>query len=237
MYAHLIALALLFLSRPTSAQTVAGPPDHQTFEVLLQQYVNDQGKVNYKGLVTDKARLDAYCETLSANPPQESWSREAQMAYWINAYNAFTIKLIADHYPTQSIMRFDGGKTWDVRRISIGGKKYSLNNIENDILRPQFKDARIHFAINCAAKGCPPLWNHAYTAENLEETLKMRATAFINNPAFNTIKRDNASVSKIFEWYGKDFGDLRTFLNHYSKVVLKSGAVIGFNEYDWDLNE
>ncbi|MCB0543200.1 MAG: DUF547 domain-containing protein, partial [Saprospiraceae bacterium] len=112
-----------------------------------------------------------------------------------------------------------------------------LNNIENDILRPQFGDARIHFAINCAARSCPPLWNHAYTAENLETTLESRARAFINNSKYNTITANRARVSKIFEWYAADFGDLKSFLNRYSDVALNKNAAVSFNEYDWALNE
>lgn len=212
-------------------------PSHAGLDSLLQKYVSETGKVNYKGLKDSKDALYAYCQLLSDNPVQDAWSREEKMAYWINAYNAFTLRLIADHYPTPSIMRFDGGKTWDVKRIAIGGKKYSLNDIENDILRPQFKDPRIHFAINCAAKSCPPLRNRAYTAENLDSTLEARTRAFINDPQYNTLTASKASVSKIFEWYAADFGDLKNYLNRYADTQLKPSATVVFLEYDWALNE
>lgn len=211
--------------------------NHQGLDSLLQRYVSAAGKVNYKGLKTQKAALDAYCQLLSDNPVQDQWSREEKMAYWINAYNAFTLKLMADNYPTNSILNFDNGKTWDVRRIRLGDKKYSLNNLENDILRPVFKDPRIHFAINCAARSCPPLWNHAYTADNVEVTLETRTRAFINNSQFNTLSSTRAQVSKIFDWYGADFGNLRVFLNRYATTQLEEGAVVRFNEYDWGVNE
>ncbi|MEO6039135.1 MAG: DUF547 domain-containing protein, partial [Saprospiraceae bacterium] len=133
--------------------------------------------------------------------------------------------------------RFDGGKTWDVKRINLGGKKYSLNQIENEIIRPQFQEPRIHFAINCAAKSCPPLYNHAFTTENLDSTLESRARLFINDKRFNTITAGKATVSKVFDWYGADFGDLRKFLNRYANTQLKAAAAIRFKEYDWDLNE
>lgn len=220
-----------------AAPMMESPVSHDALDSLLQKYVSATGKVNYKGLKADKQALYDYCTYLSENPVQDDWSRAAQMAYWINAYNAFTLKLIVDNYPTKSILNFDGGKTWDVKRIKIGDKKYSLNNIENDILRPKFKDARIHFAVNCAAKSCPPLWSHAYTAENLESTLEARAKAFINNTSYNNISATKASVSKIFDWYGVDFGDLKKFLNRYAKLQLKSNAVVSFEEYNWDLNE
>jgi hypothetical protein len=211
-------------------------PSHDQWHTLLQKHVNSTGKVDYKGFQKDRAALDAYLKLLSDNPPQNNWSRDEKMAYWINAYNAFTIDLIADHYPLKSIMDLDGGKTWDVPRITLGGKKYSLNQIENDILRPQFQDARIHFVINCAARSCPPLWNQAFTAKNLSSALDQRTRTFINDPQYNTLKGKTPAVSKIFEWYAADFGDLRTFLNRYGKVKIPEGAKIGFQEYDWGVN-
>lgn len=239
-----LVASLLFVLQTATAQPAAlsNPPvfqglNHQILDSLLQKHVSDKGKVNYKGLKNDKARLDRYCQLLSANPPQEGWSKEETMAYWINAYNAFTLKLVVDNYPTKSIMNFDRGKTWDVRRISIGDKKYSLNNLENDILRPQYKDPRIHFAINCAAKSCPPLWNHAYTAENLEATLEARTRAFVNDPKQNSLSSNRAVVSKIFEWYAADFGTLTQFLNKYADNRMSNVAVISYNVYNWDLNE
>lgn len=215
------------------------PPslDHTPWDKLLQKHVGASGNVNYNGFRADKAELDAYLKTLSDNPPADTWSRVEKMAYWINAYNACTIDLIADNYPVSSIMHLDGGKTWEVKRIALGGKKYSLNQIENEILRPQFQDARIHFALNCAAKSCPPLLNRAYTPENLTRTLEQRTRQFINDPKYNTLAADKIEVSKIFEWYAADFGDLRAYLNRYSTVPLRADAVIGFREYDWGLNE
>ncbi|MBK8705831.1 MAG: DUF547 domain-containing protein [Saprospiraceae bacterium] len=103
------------------------------------------------------------------------------MAFWINVYNVFTIKLIADNYPLKSIMNLDGGKTWDVERIKIGGELYSLNQIENEIIRPQFKDPRIHFALNCAAKSCPPLYDKAYLPSQLDQQLDERTRSFVNS--------------------------------------------------------
>ncbi len=225
---------LLFVSLNLFSQTA---PSHAGLDSLLQKYVSEMGKVNYKGLKANKKALDAYCQTLTDNPVQESWSRAEKLAYWINAYNAFTLRLVVENYPLKSIMNLDGGKTWDVKRIQLGDKKYSLNQIENDIIRPQFKDPRIHFAVNCAAKSCPPLWNRAYTAENLDSALEARAKAFINDPKFNAISASKASVSKIFEWYAADFGDLKKYLNKYAATQLKSDAAVTFKEYDWGLNE
>ena len=154
----------------------------------------------------------------------------------MNAYNVFTLKLVVDNYPLKRITDLDGGKTWDVRRIEIGGKKYSLNDIENVILRPRFKDARIHFGINCAAKSCPPLLNQAFSAENVQSLLTVRTRKFIRSSA-NELAENQVTVSKIFDWYAADFGDLPTFLNRYSKVKIAAAATVLFKEYDWSLNE
>jgi hypothetical protein len=124
-----------------------------------------------------------------------------------------------------------------VKRIKLANKKYSLNKIENEILRPQFKDPRIHFAVNCAAKSCPPLYNHAYTAENLETTLEARTKTFINNTKYNTLTSKSVKISRIFEWYSADFGNIQAFLNKYSNKKINSEASVEYNEYNWDLNE
>ncbi len=209
---------------------------HQAWDGLLKKYVSASGKVDYAGFKTDVSKFDAYLQSLQSNPPQPDWARNEKMAYWINAYNAFTIKLIVDNYPVSSITKLNGGKPWDKKWIKIGGKTYSLNNIENDILRPKYKDARIHFAVNCAAKSCPPLLNRAWTADNLISNFEKQAKAFINNPSFNVITANKVQVSKIFDWYGADFGNLIAFLNKYSTTKISSGAKVEFKEYDWELN-
>lgn len=223
-------------SAPTNPELPA-PGLHDAWNKLLGRHVNDSGKVDYKGFKKDKPALNVYLQALAANPPADAWSRADKMAYWINAYNAFTIDLILDNYPVSSILNLDGGKTWDVKRIALGGKKYSLNQIENEILRPQFKDPRIHFALNCAARSCPPLYNKAFTAKNLERALEQRTRQFINDANRNTLTAEKALVSKIFEWYATDFGDLKSFLNQYAAVKLNDNATITFREYNWDLNE
>ena len=211
-------------------------PSHQAWDVLLQQYVSTNGQVSYSNWSKNKAALEAYLKTLADNPVQNNWSRNEKLAYWINAYNAFTIKLILDNFPLKSIMSLHGGKPWDVKWIQLGDKTYSLNQIENDIIRPQFKDARIHFAVNCAAKSCPTLLNRAFTADKLETQLEAQTRTFINNPAFNQISAKSATVSQIFEWYAGDFGDLKAYINKYSNTKLDGSAKVAYQEYQWDLN-
>lgn len=235
--ALLVAFCLCVCSNQAYSQANPTPISHLGLDSLLNNYVSATGNVNYKGLKTRKTALDAYCKYLGEHVPDETWTRQAQMAYWINAYNAFTLQLIVSHYPLTSINKLDKGKTWDVKRITLGGKKYSLNMIENDILRPTYKDARIHFAINCAAKSCPPLHNRAFTAENLEKNLEARTKAFVNNEQFNALRNNTAKISKIFDWYAADFGDVKTFLNKYSVSQIGRNATIEYQEYNWDLNQ
>lgn len=236
----LLLFALLALAGAGSAQapSSSAPPNlHDAWNALLAKYVSKTGNVNYRKFDRDQAALDAYLRQLSDNPPAETWTRAEKMAYWINVYNAFTIDLILDNYPLNSIRSLDQGKPWDVRRIRLGSQTYSLNQIENEILRPAFKDPRIHFAINCAARSCPPLLNQAYTAAQLDSLLTQRTRQFVNNPKYNNLSPGHASLSKIFEWYAADFGEIKAFLNTYADIRLEPAASISFLEYNWDLNQ
>lgn len=219
------------------SSSIAGPPSHDAFDKILSQYVSTDGSVNYKGLKSAKTALKAYTDLLSKNPVQDSWSRNEKLAYWLNAYNAFTLTLIVENYPVTSITKLDGGKPWDVKRITLGDKKYSLNDIENNIIRPQFKEPRIHFAVNCAARSCPPLLNHAWTAGNINNYFEQQAKKFINDTRFNFIKPNEVKISKIFDWYAADFGNIITFLNKYSTTKINEKAKIIYLEYNWSLNE
>lgn len=232
----MLVAALLALFTQTNTYTIPVAFDHSTWDTLLKTHVSGAGKVNYEGFKTDKAKLDTYLDVLKNNAPQSTWSKEEQLAYWINAYNAFTVKLILDNPSVKSIKDLHGGKPWDVKWIKIGTKTYSLNGIENDIIRPQFKEPRIHFAVNCAAKSCPPLLNKAWTAQNLNTNLEQQAKLFINNTKFNQITANEVKVSRIFEWYSSDFGNLIDYLNKYSSVKINAKAKVTFIDYNWALN-
>jgi len=208
---------------------------HDILDGLLLKHVSTDGRVNYEAFKKDEAKLDRYLDQLSGMKTDEM-GREEALAFWINVYNAFTIKLILKHYPVGSITDIENGKPWDLVWIDINGKKYSLNQVENEIIRPQFKEPRIHFAVNCAAKSCPPLMNRAWTAENLERELEARSSSFINNKAYNLIMPGKLKLSRIFEWYASDFGDLINYIQGYTVVKIKPDARIDFLEYDWALN-
>lgn len=211
--------------------------DHQAWDQFLKTHVSASGKVDYTAIAKNPTDLNSYTTAISQNPPSNAWSKSQTMAYWINAYNAFTIKKIIDNWPLKSIMDLDGGKTWDVKWIKIGSTTYSLNQIEHEILRPVYKDARIHFAVNCAARSCPPLLNRAWTADRLEQLLQQQTGAFINNPNYNKISSTAISLSKIFEWYAEDFGDLIPYLNAYLKNPIDKQVKISYMDYDWALND
>lgn len=232
-----LAISLSFLLFSIGAMS---NEKHQIWDALLQKYVSESGIVNYKGFIKEQAKFESYLQELAKETPNESWSRNEQMAYWINAYNAFTVKLIIDNYPLKSILDLKGGKPWDDPFFELNGQAFTLNKIEHEILRPTFKDARIHFAVNCASFSCPKLHNRAYTADNLEDLLNSMAKNFINNPAKNNIAEKNAEISKIFEWYADDFkteGTLVDFLNKYSTRKLTSTANISYKDYNWELND
>jgi hypothetical protein len=211
-------------------------PDHSGWDAFLQSNVSSSGQVDYRSIKANPATLNDYLAELEQYPPQSSWNRNTTMAYWINAYNAYTIKLIVNNYPVSSIKDIDGGNPWGTKWIKIGGQTYSLNQIENDILRPRYGDARIHFAVNCAAASCPPLHNRAFTADNLNSTLQRLTRKFVNNKDYNTITAKRVELSKIFDWYGSDFGSVVDYINGYTDTALNSDTAVTFKEYDWKLN-
>ncbi len=217
------------------ASSVYSQDTFKNYNSFLNKYVSNEGKVNYAGIKSDKKTLDKIIVELANINPKSN--KNDQLAYWINTYNIHTIKLLADNYPIKSIQNLDGGKPWDVKRIMINGITYSLNQIENDIIRTKYNDARIHFAVNCGAKSCPPLHNQAFEPNTIDNQLNILTKKFINNPKFQNINASNGTISKIFEWYSKDFGNVITFINKYSTVKLKNDAKIQYQTYDWTIND
>jgi len=219
--------------------------DNSDWNQLLSKYVMENGDVNYQGFLGERKLLDKYLVQISNNPPSKNASINEQMAYWINAYNAFTIKLIIDNLPLKSIKDIAGkipmiDSPWDIKFFSIGGEKFDLNTIEHEILRKNFNDPRIHFAINCASFSCPKLRNEAYESHKLNAQLEDQTSAFINNSEKNKFSSDRISISKLFDWFKSDFsksGNIRDFISKYSKVKLNPNSKITFLDYDWSLNK
>jgi hypothetical protein len=221
----------------TEISTDSGTIDHKQWNDLLQKYVSNKGNVNYKGFKKDAAALQSYLNVLAKNLPEKSWSKNAVLAYWINAYNAYTVKLIVDNYPVKSIKIIDN--PWEKEFFTLGTKKYSLGEIEHKILR-KMNEPRIHFAINCASFSCPNLANAAYSENGLDKQLEDAAKSFVNDKTKNTIASDKIEISSIFDWFSGDFktkGPLIDFLNKYSLIKISKGATVKYKEYNWNLNE
>lgn len=224
------------------------PVSHELWTELLQKHVAENGDVDYKGIIADSARFNEYLKLLSsAHPNKKNWSREEQLAYWINAYNAFTVKIIIDNYPVKSIKDIKEGipfvsDTWTIEFIDIEERTYNLNNIEHGIIRPDFEEPRIHFAVNCASISCPKLRNEAYTAEKLDQQLTEQAESFLRTESKNKFySADKIKVSKLFDWFKGDFKktapSVIAFINKYGPVQVNKDAEVEFMEYDWNLND
>lgn len=243
----LLSIILISCQSPVPGMAATTPPSYKAWNELLKAHVSADGKVNYKGFIKEKAKLDAYLKTISANAPdRKTWSKDEQLAYWINAYNAFTVKLIVDNYPVESIKDLGPAikiplvsDVWHYKFFKIGGQESSLDEIEHSILRKEFNEPRIHFAINCASVSCPPLLNEAFEAKTIDAQLDKVAKDFINSSR-NKITPEAIQISSIFSWFKGDFtknGSLIDFLNKYSKVKIKSNAKVSHLDYNWSLNE
>ena len=239
----LLTAVIVFTS---SAQTT--PPSNKIWTSILKRYVNPEGLVNYKGIIKDKAEFQKYLDMLSHTPPQESWSKNDQEAYWINVYNAFTVKLIIDYYPVKSIKDI-GPKPqivfintpWQKKFFYIGKEHFKLDRIEHQILRKEFSEPRIHFAIVCASMSCAKLRREAYEGDRLDEQLKNQAIDFLTDRKKNKITSEKAELSSYFTWFKSDFEKngqtVIGFINQYSPVKMKKDANITFLDYNWSLNE
>ncbi|MEG9861338.1 MAG: DUF547 domain-containing protein [Parvularculales bacterium] len=229
--------------------------DHETWNRLLARYLaEDEGGIarfDY-GAVTeaDRHSLD---EQISAwaELSISDYRRDQQLAYWINLYNALTVAVVLDHYPVASIKDIDispglfASGPWDGEVVTVESKALTLNDIEHRILRPVWRDARIHYAVNCASVGCPNLASVSYTVKNIEVMLDEAARAYINHPRGISVTGDEINVSRIYSWYVDDFGgDAAGVLSHVRKYAspalfesLKGLDMIDGVHYDWALND
>ena len=226
----LTALFTLNVSAQAFDQTHAG------FDALLKKHVSN-GLVDYVGLKKDAVALDGYVQSLAAVSKGEfkAWTRDERLSFLINLYNAVTLKIILSHHPLKSIKNINGGSgPWKDALVPLFGKTTTLDALENEVIRPEFKEPRIHFALVCAAIGCPPLRKGAFTATALETQLSEQAKTFLSQVEKN--RRDGSTfyLSPIFDWYGKDFpGGPAKWVAPW----LGNGSSIKFTEYDWSLNQ
>lgn len=232
-----------------------------SYEDLLQRYVvvsaDGVNRVDYArwhASTQDRKALDGVISTAALQKPS-TMARNEQFAYWANLYNAITLKVILDAFPVKSIRDIKSSGVWldpkafigpwVTKRVTVEGKELSLDDIEHQILRPQMKDARVHYSVNCASYGCPNLLPKPWRAATLEADLDAAARAFVNHPRAVTVKPDGAvHVSSIYTWFKSDFGGTDAgVLDHLRKYAepdlaarLSKATAITGDSYDWGLN-
>ncbi|MFQ5534990.1 MAG: DUF547 domain-containing protein [Sphingomonadales bacterium] len=234
---------------PQSSVTV----DHGDWNRLLANYVvrggDDVNRLEYAAVgEDDRKRLRNYLAMLGRTPVSRL-SRDEQFAYWINLYNALTVNLVLDHYPVTSIRKIGGGPfsagPWGRKIFAVEGVELSLDDIEHRILRPLWRDPRIHYAVNCAAVGCPELAARAYQATQMEEMLESAARRYVNHPRGVALANHRLKVSSIYVWYREDFGGgdsqviahLKAYAAPDLARALSDIKRIDSHDYDWSLND
>jgi hypothetical protein len=240
-----------FKHTPGSAKTV----DHAAWDALLKTYVvrgaDGLNRVAYGKFKPDHAKLKSYVASLEATDVS-ALDRPEQFAFWANLYNAKTIDVVLDKYPVKSIKEVSlggglkslvGGGPWQAKIVKVAGTAMSLDDIENVVMRPTFKDPRVHYAVNCASVGCPNLAAEALTGAKLEAQLDAGARAFVNSPRGLIIAGGKAKASSIYDWFQADFGGsqmaviahMKTYAEPVLKTKLEQLSVISGFDYDWTL--
>jgi len=254
---------LIFLARPLGAPADF---DFNAYRELLARVVRGD-RVDYPTIVRDRHALDRIVEQFGQIPraTEQGWNPRDRMAFWINAYNLLTLRAIVDHYPIRgsrfslspqnSIKQIDG--VWTTLKWRAAGRDVTLDQIEHGILRPEFGDARVHMAVNCASKSCPPLGATPYVGANLDAQLDEAARRYLASPAGTRVAGGRLLISRIFEWYGDDFVKsyaamhpgsgraadraIRGFIERYgppeAAAAAKAELAIQFLDYDWSLND
>lgn len=220
----------------------------EQWDQLLHQYVDSQGKVNYRGWTESATSLKQWLGEISVVNLRDA-EPDQQLAFWLNLYNAAVIDQVLDQYPIDSIRpTFLGMANWIAflqffqrKVVSVNQQPYSLNQIEHDTIRPQFQDPRVHFALVCAAIGCPLLRNQAYRPERVQQQLEDDAQRFINNPQKVRYEPPFLYCSKIFKWYEKDFlkdhASIPVYIQKYLSEPISTDCKIRYLNYDWSLNQ
>lgn len=241
----------LALVGPRVAQAA---PSHDAFTELLQRYVvvsrSGLNRVRYAAFKAGgRAPLDRYVAGLSATRVSSLGARDA-FAYWVNLYNAVTLQVVLEHYPVASIRDIDLGGglfsrgPWKKDLVTVEGRKLSLDDIEHGILRKRYKDARVHYAVNCASVGCPDLAPRAYSGATLEAMLEDGARGYINTPRGVRVEAAGIRASRIYNWFAEDFGSetqLRAHWRRYARpdlaAAIEGARRIAGYDYDWSLND
>ena len=242
-------MAMFSLGLGQSACAVE-PDLHAGFDAVLRGAIHD-GLVDYEVIRTRREALGAYTARL-ADPAHAALSGDAAMAFWLNAYNAWTLALVVDERPRESIRELDGGKVWTRRSFTVAGRSVTLDAMEHKILRPM-GDARVHAVLNCASMGCPPMPRTAAPAQGLDGYLDEATRAWAKHNAWR-VEGDTLYLSSVFDWFGEDFASKRArpvtgaddkqaaavhFLRAYSPALdkaLRNVATVSWEPWDWALN-
>lgn len=235
---------------PASTGTI----DHSAWDGVLERFIapgpDGVDRFAYAAAARDRAALDGYVDSL-ARTPVSRYARPEQKAYWINLYNALTVRTVLDHYPVESIRDIDispglfSDGPWGAKLVEVEGEALSLDDIEHRILRPVWRDARVHYAVNCASIGCPQLAAAAWTGAALDAQLEAAARAYVNHPRGVSVTADGRlRLSKIYDWFAEDFGGrdglaahLRLFAAPELAAALAGAPRIAGYDYDWALND
>ena len=240
--ANLSTAGIRFVA-PAYAQEKEITFDHSLYGEVLEKYVED-GMVDYKGLKNDRSLLHRYLARVAALDPEvlNSMPDNEKLAFYFNTYNALTLKVIIEHYPVRSIR--DIPDVWDKMQFTVARKKTTLDHIEHGILRKQFKEPLIHFALVCASKSCATLRGEPYTGEDLYRVLEQQAYRFMNDESRNRLdkERNTLYLSSYFKWFKEDFGDVIAFVSKYlpeddARFIQGRKVRIRYFKYDWSLNE
>lgn len=230
--------------------------DHDSWQAFLDRYISADAagvnRVDYGAVsADDQAALKRYIADLEAIPIHQ-YRRTEQLAYWVNLYNAKTVDIVLDHYPVDSIRDIKLGDglivvgPWGAAVLRVSGRPLSLNNIEHAIIRPVWQDQRIHYALNCAAVGCPNLGRKAYRGDTIDVAMTTAAEAYVNDPrGVHVDDRDRVRISKIYAWFREDFGGeppavLRSIARYAMpplRARLEGRERIDRYAYDWSLND
>jgi hypothetical protein len=220
--------------------------DHSAVDALLRAHVDGEGSVDYEALARESVVLDGYLATLASAPFAEL-GRDEKLALLLNAYNAFTLRLILDHRPLSSIKDIPSARRWDDRRWTLAGETLSLNQIEHERIRPRFREPRVHFALVCAARSCPPLRAEAFVGSRLEAQLADQARRVHQGELW--LRFDPASgtlhLTRLYDWYRSDFLQIAPTVEDYvarHEVSVRAALAAGrrvkvrWLPYDWSLN-
>jgi len=242
--ARIFGAVLTLLLVPVTAAWSTPQVDHHLWDELLKKHVL-AGVVDYAGFKAEEKKFDSYLDLLARTDYQALESSE-RYAFLINLYNAWTIKLILGKWPDLRSIKDLGSflsSPWKKEIVILKTGRVSLDHVEHDLLRPEARDPRAHFALNCASKGCPPLASFAFTGERLDQQLEQITRSFINDPQRTVLEGNELKLNKIFRWYGEDFGGKVDFVRKYAEGDLKARLAalgdrveIGYLPYDWSLN-